>query len=325
MFQWLQRLFSGPGRAAHRCRSAGAATASAARAGSTAAPPRRAGTPAACRRPAAPAAPPDAARTAAAPRRPLRPAGPRQRASKRTGCSTRAGEARPSNQRAGSAGAGRAGRHPVLAAVGRGAGAAHAGPDARSCCKACAATTFPAARCRAPSPRDVVLVAAVIRLANSSLPAPAPDHQRRTRRDPDRPGRLAPADHHGRLPPHHRHPLGPLRAPPGAAPVGALRALSRWPRASWRPALGIDPFDAFLAGLLQNVGLIVALRVMDQIAKDDRTLGSELFWPSWCARPAACPAQHRARMEFPGQRGAGARRTGRHAKGRRRCRRWAAC
>ncbi|HEU5435222.1 MAG TPA: HDOD domain-containing protein [Telluria sp.] len=41
--------------------------------------------------------------------------------------------------------------------------------------------------------------------------------------------------------------------------------------------LGIDPFEAFLAGLVQHVGLIVALRVMDQIAKDDRSLGSELF------------------------------------------------
>ena len=42
-------------------------------------------------------------------------------------------------------------------------------------------------------------------------------------------------------------------------------------------ALGIDPFEAFLAGLVQYVGLIVGLRVMDQIAKDDRSLGSELF------------------------------------------------
>ncbi|WP_426113180.1 HDOD domain-containing protein [Massilia sp. PWRC2] len=42
-------------------------------------------------------------------------------------------------------------------------------------------------------------------------------------------------------------------------------------------ALGIDPFEAFLAGLVQHVGLIVALRLMDQIAKDDRSLGSELF------------------------------------------------
>ena len=41
--------------------------------------------------------------------------------------------------------------------------------------------------------------------------------------------------------------------------------------------LGIEPFEAFLAGLVQNVGLIVALRVMDQVAKNDASLGSELF------------------------------------------------
>lgn len=40
---------------------------------------------------------------------------------------------------------------------------------------------------------------------------------------------------------------------------------------------GADPFDAFLAALVQNVGMIVALRIMDQLAKDDRSLGSELF------------------------------------------------
>lgn len=38
-----------------------------------------------------------------------------------------------------------------------------------------------------------------------------------------------------------------------------------------------DPFDAFLAALVQNVGMIVALRIIDQLAKDDRSLGSELF------------------------------------------------
>jgi HD-like signal output (HDOD) protein len=41
--------------------------------------------------------------------------------------------------------------------------------------------------------------------------------------------------------------------------------------------LGIEPFDAFLAGLLHNVGLIVALRIMDQVAKGARELGSEVF------------------------------------------------
>ncbi len=40
---------------------------------------------------------------------------------------------------------------------------------------------------------------------------------------------------------------------------------------------GIEPFDAFLAGLLQNVGLIVSLRVMDQETKDGERLGSDVF------------------------------------------------
>jgi len=41
--------------------------------------------------------------------------------------------------------------------------------------------------------------------------------------------------------------------------------------------MGIEPFDAFLAGLLHNVGLIVALRIMDQMARGERRLGSEIF------------------------------------------------
>ena len=45
-------------------------------------------------------------------------------------------------------------------------------------------------------------------------------------------------------------------------------------------SMGIDPFEAFLAGLVQNVGLIVSLRIMDQVAKGDKSLGSEMF----CAR-----------------------------------------
>jgi HD-like signal output (HDOD) protein len=40
---------------------------------------------------------------------------------------------------------------------------------------------------------------------------------------------------------------------------------------------GIEPFDAFLAGLLQNVGLIVSLRIMDQETKDGERLGSDVF------------------------------------------------
>jgi HD-like signal output (HDOD) protein len=44
--------------------------------------------------------------------------------------------------------------------------------------------------------------------------------------------------------------------------------------------MGIDPFEAFLAGLVQNVGLIVTLRIMDQMSKGEKELGSEMF----CAR-----------------------------------------
>jgi HD-like signal output (HDOD) protein len=41
--------------------------------------------------------------------------------------------------------------------------------------------------------------------------------------------------------------------------------------------MGIEPFDAFLAGLVQNVGMIVALRIMDQASRGARELGSEMF------------------------------------------------
>lgn len=43
------------------------------------------------------------------------------------------------------------------------------------------------------------------------------------------------------------------------------------------PGMEIEPFSAFLAGLLHNVGLIVALRIMDQAARDENSLGSEVF------------------------------------------------
>lgn len=44
--------------------------------------------------------------------------------------------------------------------------------------------------------------------------------------------------------------------------------------------MGVNPFEAFLAGLVQNVGLIVTLRLMDQMTKGEQQLGSEMF----CAR-----------------------------------------
>lgn len=40
---------------------------------------------------------------------------------------------------------------------------------------------------------------------------------------------------------------------------------------------GIVPFDAFLAALLQNVGLIVSLRIMDGAAQDGLPLGADVF------------------------------------------------
>ncbi len=39
----------------------------------------------------------------------------------------------------------------------------------------------------------------------------------------------------------------------------------------------VDPFEAFLAGLIQNVGLIVSLRIMDQISEGKGPIGSETF------------------------------------------------
>ncbi len=43
-------------------------------------------------------------------------------------------------------------------------------------------------------------------------------------------------------------------------------------------ARGVEGFDAFLAALLQNVGLTVALRSMDQTTKGEPLLGSGMFW-----------------------------------------------
>jgi HD-like signal output (HDOD) protein len=40
----------------------------------------------------------------------------------------------------------------------------------------------------------------------------------------------------------------------------------------------VPPFDAFLAGLMQNVGLMVALRTMDHVAKERQVLGTTMFY-----------------------------------------------
>lgn len=40
----------------------------------------------------------------------------------------------------------------------------------------------------------------------------------------------------------------------------------------------VDPFEAFMAGLMQNVGLVAALRIMDQMSVDGRQIGSVSFF-----------------------------------------------
>jgi HD-like signal output (HDOD) protein len=54
--------------------------------------------------------------------------------------------------------------------------------------------------------------------------------------------------------------------------------------------MGVDPFEAFLAGLVQYVGLIVTLRIMDQADKEGKHLGSEMFCASLLrdARALSC-------------------------------------
>jgi HD-like signal output (HDOD) protein len=39
----------------------------------------------------------------------------------------------------------------------------------------------------------------------------------------------------------------------------------------------VDPFEAFLAGLIQSAGLVVCLRIMDQVTEGKATLGSAAF------------------------------------------------
>lgn len=46
------------------------------------------------------------------------------------------------------------------------------------------------------------------------------------------------------------------------------------------PHFGVEPFEAFLAGLVQNAGLLVSLRMMDQAAGASKDVGSAMF----CAR-----------------------------------------
>jgi HD-like signal output (HDOD) protein len=52
----------------------------------------------------------------------------------------------------------------------------------------------------------------------------------------------------------------------------------------------VEPFDVFLAGLAQNVGLIISLRVIDQMARENDAIGSESFCNALirCTRGLSC-------------------------------------
>jgi len=64
---------------------------------------------------------------------------------------------------------------------------------------------------------------------------------------------------------------------------------------------GIAPFDAFLAALLQNVGVTVSLRFMDgaQAAQDGRPLGSDVFLARLARNARALGASIAREWHFP--------------------------
>ena len=64
--------------------------------------------------------------------------------------------------------------------------------------------------------------------------------------------------------------------------------------------MGIEPFEAFLAALLQNVGLIVALRLMDQATTGEPKLNSELFLAQLARDTRLLSASIAREWHFPG-------------------------
>lgn len=63
--------------------------------------------------------------------------------------------------------------------------------------------------------------------------------------------------------------------------------------------MGVDPFEAFLAGLVQYVGLIVTLRIMDQCDKEGTQLGSEMFCASLLRDARALSCSIGREWDFP--------------------------
>ena len=139
--------------------------------------------------------------------------------------------------------------------------------------------TFSGAQLSRTISSDVVLVAAVIRLANSSVKGSGSS--------------INSVEHAVMLIGHEglRHLITSVAFRPiidvNSGHYTRLLAPRIWDQSErcamanrmLAEEMGVDPFEAFLAGLVQNVGLIVSLRLMDQSSKG-LPLGSEIF----CAR-----------------------------------------
>jgi len=125
--------------------------------------------------------------------------------------------------------------------------------------------------------RDVVLVGEVIREANSSWyrpPAPVRTIE----------GALILLGQNGLRMLLARVAFRPLLSvQPGrfakqvAPPIWRQSEKCALAASTLAPTTGADPFEAFLAGLVQNVGLIVAFRVIDQVCSDEVLPLSDAF------------------------------------------------
>jgi HD-like signal output (HDOD) protein len=65
------------------------------------------------------------------------------------------------------------------------------------------------------------------------------------------------------------------------------------------PTLGARPFEAYLAGLMQNVGLVVAFRVIDQVGPGDAWPQSDRFLGELLAAARALSAAIAHEWDFP--------------------------
>ena len=65
------------------------------------------------------------------------------------------------------------------------------------------------------------------------------------------------------------------------------------------PRMGANPFEAYLAGLMNNVGLIVALRLFDQLYPDPVLPKSDAFHAALAGRARTLSARIAASWDFP--------------------------